>query len=208
MKLPVRFVLGTKNLYLFLISTALLLYGLYSYFDAVLFYFHKEPPVDIGTALEPKAEALADLKDGDFVKIRGIRSLQGGVVEEGFAKKKHMLYFFLGSPQFVVLEPMSEKKEDNTGGVYVTLSGRIYGFKTSGMAAKYRAFFDKSYGIAMAEEGWFLYGGKIPGADTTAVTVFSLLVILLIANILLAIRTLRHRPEPEYYDTDDDGEEA
>jgi len=208
MGLPIRFVLGTKNLYLFIISTALLIYGLYSYFDDVRFYFHKEPPVELGTALEPNTEALANLKDGDFVKIRGIRSLQGGVVEEGFAKKKLMLYFFLGSPKFVALEPMSEKEEENTGGVYVTLSGRIYGFKTSGMAAKYRTFFDKSYGITMAEEGWFLYGGKIPGTDTTAVTVFSLLIILLIANILLAIKTLRPKPEPEYYDPDDDGEDV
>lgn len=207
MNLPVRFVLGTKNLYLFILSTGLLLYGLYSYFDDVLFYFHKEPPVDLGTALEPNKEALSTLKDGDFVKIRGIRSLQGGVVEEGLTKQKNMLYFFLGSPKFVALEPMAEKEEKNIGGSYVTLLGRIYGFKTSGMAAKYRTFFDRSYGITMADEGWLIRGGKLPGTDTTAIAVFSLLIILLIVNILLAIKTLRPQPEPEYDDLDDDGED-
>ncbi len=208
MGLPFRFVLGTKNLYLFIISTALLIYGLYSYFDDVRFYFHKEPPVELGTALEPNTEALANLKDGDFVKIRGIRSLQGGVVEEGFAKKKLMLYFFLGSPKFVALEPMSEKEEENTGGVYVTLTGRIYNFTTNAAAARNGAFFDKSYGIAMAPDGWLVYGGKTPGSDTTVLVVFGALIVLLIGNILLAIKTLRPKPEPEYYDTDDDGEEA
>ncbi|HOW50773.1 MAG TPA: hypothetical protein PLV42_01880 [bacterium] len=208
MALPIRFVLGTKNLYLFIISMAVLLYGIYTYFDDFRFYFHKEPPVDLGTALEPNNEALAKLKDGDYVKIRGIRSLQGGVIEEGFSKKKHMLYFFLGSPKFLALEPMAEKEEENVGGVYVTVTGRAYNFKTNGAAAKNRDFFDKRYAITMAEEGWFIRGGKIPGSDTTAVVVFALLFILFIGNILLAIKTLRPKPEPEYYDPDDDGEDA
>ena len=211
MGLPFRMVLGTKNLYLFILSMAVLLYGIYTFTDDLRFYFSDPTPADLGTALEPNLDTLAKLKDGDYVKIRGIRSLQGGVTEEGFAKKKYMLYFFLGSPKFLALEPMSEKKEDNTGGVYVTLTGRAYHFKTSGAAAKNRDFFDKRYGITMADDGWFIRAGVAPGADTTAIIVFGALTFLLIGNILLAIKTLRPRPEPdddEFDDTDDNGDKA
>lgn len=211
MKLPVRFVLGAKNLYLFILSSIVLLYGLYTYLDEAIFYFHDPVPVTLGTALEPNDAALAALSDGDYVTIRGIRSVQGGVIEEGFSKKRFMIYYLLGSPRFVVVEAMPEKKdgeEDNLGGTVVTIRGRAYGFQSNAGAKRFVNFFEKNYGITMAEKGWLLRAGIEPRKDLFPVFMWAVLLVLFAANIALAVKTLRPGPEPEYDDTDDDGEEA
>ncbi len=204
--MPLKIVLGKKNLYLFLISTAVLLYGLSLTFDGARFYFHNEPPIDLGDALTPNETALATVKDGDYVKIRGLRSIQGGVLEEGFSKKKRMLYYFLGSPRFVVNEPMAKEEEKNAGGTRVTVIGRIYRFETSGGAARARDFFEKRYELAMAKDGFFIRAGENPRTDTGAVAIFATLAVLLLINLFLAFKTLRrpHEVPQEDNDIDDD----
>lgn len=210
--MPLRIVLGKKNLYLFIVSTAVLLYGLYLTFDGARFYFHDAPPVDLGDALTPNETALAAVKDGDHVTIRGIRSIQGGVMEEGFSKKKRMLYYFLGSPRFVVSEPMAKEEEKNAGGMRVKVTGRIYRFETSGGAARARDFFEKRYELTMAKDGFFIRAGENQRTDTGAIALFAALVVLLLINLLLALKTLRRReekPEEEEDDiTDDDTDDT
>jgi len=209
---PLKLVLGRKNLYLFILSTVILLYGLYLAFDGARFYFHDTPPVDLGDALEPNEQALTVVRDGDFVTIRGIRSIQGGVLEEGFSKKKRMLYYFLGSPRFVVSEPMAKEEEKNAGGMRVTVKGRIYRWTTSGGAVRMREFFEKRYGLTMSPDGFFIRAGEYPRTDTGAVVLFVLLAILLAVNISLAVYTLRRRhvqeEETSTIDETDDSEET
>lgn len=210
-----KIALGRKNLFLFIASTAVLLYGLYLTFDGARFYFHDAPPVDLGEALTPNEEALAKVVDGDYVTIRGIRSIQGGVMEEGFSKKKRILYYFLGSPRFVVSEPMAKEEEKNAGGMRVRVTGRIYRFETSGGAARARNFFEKRYELTMAKDGFFIRAGENPRTDTGAVALFSALLVLLLVNLSLALKTFRRREEaPEENDdiggdddSDDTGEE-
>lgn len=218
MKLPVRFVLGAKNLYLFVLSSVVLLYGLYTYLEEALFYFHDPVPVNLGTAIEPNDAALAALSDGDYVTIRGIRSVQGGVIEEGFSKKKFMIYYLLGSPRFVAVEAMPEKKdgeEENLGGTVVTIRGRAYGFQTDPGAKRFSDFFEKNYGITMAEKGWLLRAGIEPRTDLFPVLLWALLLALFAANIALAVKTLRRSAsvgeegdDGEEYGPEDDGEET
>ncbi len=217
MRLPVRFVLGAKNLYLFLLSSVVLLYGLYTYLGEALFYFHDPVPVELGTALEPNKDALETLSDGDYVTIRGIRSVQGGVIEEGFSKKKFMIYYLLGSPHFVAVEAMPEEKdgeEENLGGTMVTIRGRAYGFQTDRGAKRFATFFEKNYGITMAEKGWLLRAGVEPRTDLFPVFLWALLLVLFAANIVLAIKTLRRNTSEEGEGSgeedgpEDDGEET
>lgn len=196
----ISFYVGRKNTVTFVIASAVLLFGIVSYFDNVIYFFSAQEPVDLKDAMELDTEAFSKIKDGDFVQIKGITSIQGGAMKKGLAGKKHILYYLSGSSKFVI----SEKAPDESlGPQYKTVKGRAYSFKTNSNAAKMRDFFAKSLFIEMDEDGYLILAGMEPGSDYMSLIFFFVLIIAAGLNIFLFVKPLKPRDDLMENDIDE-----
>jgi hypothetical protein len=191
----IRFGFGRKNFTTFILATAVLIYALYSSVDGLVYYFSDASPTQIGDAMDPDMDAYSKIKDGDFVEIKGITSLQGGSLEKGFLGKKHFLYYFNGSDKFIVIEPSSD--EEMRSPARKTVRGRAHRFATSGQAQRMREFFLKSLYIEMSDDGVFIESGLEPGKDHKAPLFFGFLLALMALNIILFLKYLKKDNSPE-----------
>ena len=119
----IKSIIKKQNFHLFVFTTIILFYGTFSFFGDVSYFFSSGKPVDLGTAFNPNKKALQNLKEGDFVKIKGITSMFGGKVKKGFWGTEYIIYSFSSSTKFIVIE----KKEKNKkyGPSEKTISGKI-----------------------------------------------------------------------------------
>jgi len=187
----VRFVFKSRSALMPLIVTVVLIYGMYSFWSDFNYFFKSSTPIDLGAALKTNKELLAKVEAGDYARIKGIRSIKGGKITKGFLGEKYMTYFFMGSPDFIVVEKMHEEKEKNAGAKRVTVNGRIYPLKHSPEMMKLRDFFEKNFLVEMNRDGFLIYAGEEPGKDYYSVSFFILLFIFLVLNTLLTIRSFK-----------------
>lgn len=185
-----RFVHKKKSIPVSILTMLLLLYGIFSFYTDVTYFFQDSKPLNLGKALEVKEDALQDIKEGEFVQISGIRSIHVGSIKKGFLGEEFLIYYFMGSPKFIVIEPMPENKEEkNIIAHRVKVKGRIFSFEKNNDAQRMRQFFLNSMGITLAEDGFLIQSGHAPGEDYLSVIFFVLLIVLLGVNIYLLIRS-------------------
>ncbi|MCK5807361.1 hypothetical protein KAH37_00095 [bacterium] len=191
-----------KSLHLFLLLAVVLLYGMYVFFSDFLFYFHSAPPKDLGDAMSPNLSVLATVEDGDYIKMTGIRAVQGGTLTKGLLGEKYTLFYFTGSNRFLAIQKTPEDKP--LGPAYVTVVGRAYSFKTNGYAQSMNTFFNKQLFIEMSPDGFLIHSGLKPGEDKTALVMFALMILLFLINVGLMVRQTWFPPakqdEDDLYD--------
>ncbi len=196
----IRLSTGKKSTQLFVVILLVLGYAAFSMVDDVRFYFHSAPPINLGEAMTPDKQALAKLHDGDYVKVHGIRAVQGGTVTKGFWGDKYTIFYFSGSDLFIGIQ--KTPKDKKVGPEYMTLRGRAYSFKTDADARKYRDFFKKQLLLEMSPNGWLIRGEEPKDERATAV-IFAVVVFLLLLNIVLMVRQIMEKPEEEEFEADE-----
>lgn len=179
----------------YIITAAIILFAMYYFLDDVRYFFSSKTPIDLGGAMEIKPEILDSVKDGDFVKIKGIRSIQGGNMQKSVLGKPHMIYYFIGSTKFVVLERMSADEEKNAGAVYVTIEGRLFKFKTNKAANRSADFFRTTFGLKFDDNGAMIEADLLPRTDYFSLSIFLLLIVMLAIDIFLAFATIGRKPD-------------
>ena len=199
----ISFYVGKKNVISFLIATFVLLYALYAFLDNVVYFFSDDTPIDLGDALELNTDAFAKVRDGDYVQIKGITSVQGGTIKKGLLGEKHVVYYLNGSSKFII-DSAVENEESFSGPHYRTVKGRAFAFKTNSKAAKMQAFFANSLYIEMKDDGFFIEDGAIPRTDFAGLFMFVFFAVLMVLNIIFFVRPLK-RETANDMDKDFDG---
>ncbi|MBP5406406.1 hypothetical protein J6Z19_04575 [bacterium] len=187
----ISFYVGKKNVVSFLVATVILVYAIYAFSDNVFYFFSNDTPIDLGDALELNNEAFAKIKDGDYVQIKGITSVQGGNIKKGILGERHVVYYLNGSPKFIIDSAVTD---DNSfsGPHYRTVRGRAFAFRTNSKAAKMQAFFANSLFLEMKDDGFFIEDGVIPRTDYTGLFTFVFFCVLMVLNIIFFVRPLKH----------------
>lgn len=195
----ISFYVGKKNIITFLAASIILLFGIYSFVDDIVYFFSSNEPIDLHEAMELDKAAFEKLKDGDYVQVKGITSVQGGAMKKGLSGQKYILYYLSGSPKFIVNEKIDE---DPSGPQYKTVRGRAYGFKTNSNAAKMRNFFANSLFIEMDEDGYLIQAGVEPGSDYMSLLFFVVLILAMGLNIFLFLKPFK--PQEDLMEDDID----
>ena len=186
----ISFYVGKKNFVTFIVASLILIYAIYAFSDNVIYFFADDSPIDLGDALELDNDAFAKVKDGDFVQIKGITSVQGGNIKKGIFGEKHVVYYLNGSPKFIIDSKVTGE-DSFSGPHYRTVKGRAFAFKTNSKAAKMQAFFANSLFIDMNDDGFFIEDGVIPRTDYTGLFMFMLFCVLTVFNIVFLIKPLK-----------------
>lgn len=196
----ISFYVGKKNTVTFILASVVLLLGIYSYTDEVIYFFSANEPIDLKDAMDLDKDAFSKVKNGDFVQVKGITSIQGGSVKKGLIGQKYILYYLSGSAKFIINEKIDEEPK---GPQYKTVKGRAYGFKTDSNAAKMRNFFANSLFIEMDEDGFLIEAGMEPGSDYMSLLFFILLILAMVLNIYLFVKPLKPKEDPMENDIDE-----
>lgn len=199
----ISFYVGKKNFITFIIASLILLYAIYAFSDNVIYFFADDTPIDLGDALELNTENFAKVKDGDYVQIKGITSIQGGNIKKGVFGEKHVVYYLNGSSKFIIDSAVPDD-DSFAGPHYRTVKGRAFAFKTNSKAAKMQAFFANSFYIEMKDDGVFIEDGVIPRTDYTGLFMFVFFCILLILNIVFFIKPIKSETSQEEIDREID----
>ncbi|MFO7736285.1 MAG: hypothetical protein R6W70_08760 [bacterium] len=192
-----RFVMGSKNMVMFFILSALILAYMWTYVDDVMYFFSDRTPADLGSAMDVDKDVLADISDGDYVKISGIRSIQGGTFESGLFAEPHMVYYLTGNKKFLILEKKPED-EEGVGPRRMEVKGRIYAFSSDSRAERMREFFKTQLLLEMSPDGYLIKHGDIPGEDYTSLVVFIILMIFFIFNVYTMFKTYKKNEEIDF----------
>jgi len=187
--------IGKKNIVTFLIASAILLYGIISSIDGVMYFFSDNKPIDLKGAMNLDKEAFGKVKDGDFVQVKGITSVQGGSLQKGIWGEKHVVFYLTGSSKFIIIEKVEEGED--RGPQDRVLQGRAHLFKTDGHAEKMRQFFLKSFLIEIEPDGMMIESGKVPGKDFWPLILMAALIILMGLSIFLFIKPMKTEKEME-----------
>ena len=186
----ISFYVGKKNFVTFVIASLILIYAIYAFSDNVIYFFADDTPIDLGDALELNTDAFAKVKDGDFVRIKGITSVQGGNVKKGIFGERHVIYYLNGSSKFIIDSAVTD--EDSFAGPhYRTVKGRAFSFRTNSKAAKMQAFFANSLFLEMKDDGFFIEDGVIPRTDYTGLCMFVFFCLLMVLNVVFFIKPLK-----------------
>lgn len=192
--------IGRKNTVTFFAASAILLFGIYAFFGDVVYFFSSSEAIDLKDAMELDKVNFDKVKDGDFVQVKGITSVQGGSTKKGITGTEYILYYLTGSSKFIINE---KKKDDSLGPQYKTVRGRAYRFNTNSNAAKMRNFFAKSFMIEMDEDGILIEAGLEPGRDYSAIVFFIMLLTALGLNTYLFFKPLKQKEDPMENDIDE-----
>ena len=195
----IRFVAKNRSHMMVFVVIMVLGYGLYSFFGEFAFFFHDKNPIALGSGMKINSDNLSKVKPGDYVEISGIRSIKGGKIQKGFLAVPHMIYFFLGNSDFVVVEKMDEDEEKNVGAQHVVVRGRIYPFKHSKNMMRMRSFFKNNFALEMNEDGYVISVGEKPGDDYFSLIVF--LGLIFVAIYIIAV-TVKNQFFPSEEDED------
>ena len=195
----ISFYVGKKNFITFVIASVILLYAIYSFSDNVIYFFSDDTPIDLGDALELNTENFAKVKDGDYVQIKGITSVQGGNIKKGITGERHVVYYLNGSSKFIVDSAVTDE-DSFTGPHYRTVKGRAFSFKTNSKAAKMQAFFANSLYLDMKDDGFFIEDGVIPHTDYAGFFMFIFFTVLMILNIVFFIKPMKREASQEDID--------
>ena len=190
----ISFYVGKKNIIAFVISSVILVYAIYAFSDNVFYFFADDNPIDLGDALELNNEAFARVKDGDYVQIKGITSVQGGNVKKGVFGERHVIYYLNGSSKFIIDSAVTDG-DSFAGPHYRTVKGRAFAFKTNTKAAKMQAFFANSLFLEMKDDGFFIEDGVIPRTDYAGLGMFVFFCVLAVLNIVFFIKPFKREPE-------------
>ena len=186
----ISFYVGKKNFVTFVIASLILIYAIYAFSDNVIYFFADDTPIDLGDALELNNDAFAKVKDGDFVRIKGITSVQGGNIKKGIFGERHVVYYLNGSSKFIIDSAVTD--EDSFAGPhYRTVKGRAFAFRTNSKAAKMQAFFANSLFLEMKDDGFFIEDGVIPRTDYTGLCMFVFFCLLMVLNVVFFIKPLK-----------------
>ncbi|MGI6394336.1 MAG: hypothetical protein ACOX2F_06360 [bacterium] len=188
----VSFYIGKKNYITFLIASLVLLFGIYSFFGDVLYFFSNKTPIDLNDAMELNKAEFDKVADGDFVQVKGITSVQGGAIQRGLFGTEYTLYYFTGSGKFIVNEKSGDRP---SGPQYKTVKGRAYRFNSSSNAAKMRNFFLKSFMIEMDEDGILIEAGLEPGSGCSSLIIFMVFVVVMGLNIYFFIKPIKQKED-------------
>ncbi len=194
MKKP-SFYIGRKNIVTFLLASAILIYGMVSTIDGVMYFFADDKPIDMKTALELDKDAFSKVKDGDYVQVKGITSIQGGSLQKGLWGEKHVVFYLTGSPKFIVIEKVED--DENRGPENRTIKGRAHLFKTDKQAEKMRQFFLNSFLIEIDQDGIMIESGMIPGKNYWPLILMTILMTLMGLNIYLFMKPMKTEKEME-----------
>jgi len=197
----IAFYIGKKNGVTFIIATFVLLFGLYSLSGDVIYFFSGRDAIDLKEAMNIDKDAFAKIEDGDFVKVRGITSIQGGAMKKGITGQKHILYYLTGSSKFIVNEKIDEDPE---GPQEKTVKGRAFKFETDGNAARMRSFFANTFGIEMDADGILIEAGLEPGSDYSSLIFFILMLAALGINIWLFFKPLKINEDDDFLESEID----
>ena len=200
----ISFYVGKKNIVTFLIASAILIYAIYAFSDNVIYFFADAEPINLGDALELDTEAFAKVRDGDYVQIKGITSVQGGNIKKGVLGERHVVYYLNGSSKFIIDSAVTD--EDSFAGPhYRTVKGRAFAFRSNSKAAKMRAFFSNSLFIEMKDDGFFIEDGVIPRTDYAGLCMFAFFCVLMVLNVVFFIRPLKRETGADMFDRELDG---
>ena len=199
----ISFYVGKKNFITFAVASLILLYAIYSFSDNVIYFFSNDTPVDLGDALELNTENFAKVKNGDYVQIKGITSIQGGNIKKGLFGEKHVVYYLNGSSKFIIDSAVTDE-DSFSGPHYRTVKGRAFAFKTNSKAAKMHDFFANSLYIDMKDDGFFIEDGVIPHTDFAGLFMFAFFAVLMILNIIFFIKPLKRETTQEEIDREID----
>ena len=200
----ISFYVGKKNFITFIVASVILLYAIYAFSDNVIYFFSDDDPIDLGDALELNTENFAKVKDGDYVQIKGITSIQGGNIKKGVTGERHVVYYLNGSSKFIIDSAVTD--EDSFAGPhYRTVKGRAYAFKTNSRAAKMQAFFANSLFLEMKDDGFFIEDGVVPRTDYAGLFMFAFFCVLMILNIVFFIKPMKRETGGDMFDRDLDG---
>ncbi|HQN72642.1 MAG TPA: hypothetical protein PLX56_06075 [bacterium] len=196
----ISFYIGRKNTVTFFLASAVLLFGIYSFFGEVVYFFSGSEAIDLKDAMEIDKANFEKVDDGDFVQVKGITSVQGGAIQRGITGTEYILYYLTGSSKFII----NEKNDgESKGPQYKTVRGRAYKFSTNSNAARMRNFFARSFMIEMDEDGILIEAGLEPGSDYAALIFFIMLIAAMGLNIYLFIRPLKQKEDPMENDIDE-----
>ncbi len=193
--MKIRFVRKKKSIFMLVFISLVIFYGLSAFYDDVLYFFHSSTPVKLGDAALVDASKLKTIKGDSFVQITGVRSFHAGEVKKGFWNDKYIIYYFLGSPNFLIFEKKSEKKDEKFGAVEVNIKGRIVPVKGNKSAVGLKKFFENSFAVEMSEESFIIYEGDAPGKNFLSLISFILLALIFVTNIFLFIKNRRIEDE-------------
>ena len=200
----ISFYVGKKNFITFAVASLILLYAIYSFSDNVIYFFSNDTPIDLGDALELNTENFAKVKDGDYVQIKGITSIQGGNIKKGVLGERHVVYYLNGSSKFIIDSAVTDE-DSFSAPHYRTVKGRAFAFKTNSKAAKMQAFFANSLFLDMKDDGFFIEDGVIPRTDFTGLFMFAFFTVLMILNVIFFIKPLKHETGGDILDKELDG---
>lgn len=195
----ISFYVGKKNFVTFIVASLILLYAIYAFSDNLLYFFSDENPIDLGDALELNTENFAKVKDGDYVQIKGITSVQGGNIKKGVFGERHVVYYLNGSSKFIIDSAVTDE-DSFSGPHYRTVKGRAYAFKTNPKAAKMQAFFANSLYLDMKDDGFFIEDGVIPRTDYAGLFMFVFFTVLMILNVVFFIKPMKRETRQEDID--------
>ncbi len=198
----VRFVFKRTNILPGIIISLILLFGVYSFAAETFFFFSSEQPLKLGSAFTPDKDSLYKITSGKYVEIEGVRSIQGGVIKKGFFARPYMIYYFLGSPDFMIVEPKSGDAEKDAGAKKVDIKGRIYLVKGDEKLERIRVFFQNVLGVEMNPEGYVINAGEVPGDNIVAPIGFSVMLFLFILNIFFMIKKFRDEKNTDFNEFD------
>lgn len=187
--------IGKKNIVTFVLASAILIYGMVSSIDGLMYFFSEDKPIDMNTALELDNDAFSNVKDGDYVQVKGITSIQGGSLQKGMWGEKHIVFYLTGSPKFIIIEKVEE--DENRGPENRTIKGRAHLFKTDGQAERMRKFFLNTFLIEIDEDGMMIESGNIPGTNYWPLILMAALIILMGLNIYLLVKPMKTEKEME-----------
>jgi hypothetical protein len=195
----ISFYVGKKNFITFAVASVILLYAIYAFSDNVIYFFSNDTPIDLGDALELNNDAFAKVKDGDYVQIKGITSVQGGNIKKGVTGERHVVYYLNGSSRFIIDSAVTDE-DSFSGPHYRTVKGRAFAFKTNSRAAKMQAFFANSLFLDMKDDGFFIEDGVIPRSDYAGLFMFAFFALLMILNIVFFIKPMKRETRQEDID--------
>ena len=199
----ISFYVGKKNYITFIIASLILLYAIYSFSDNVIYFFSNDTPIDLGDALELNTENFAKVKDGVYVQIKGITSVQGGNIKKGITGERHVVYYLNGSSKFIIDSAVTGE-DSFSGPHYRTVKGRAFAFKTNSKAAKMQSFFANSLFLEMKDDGFFIEDGVIPRTDFAGLFMFAFFMLLMILNIVFFIKPMKREATQEEIDREID----
>ena len=169
----------------------------------MIYFFSNDTPIDLGDALELNTENFAKVKDGDYVQIKGITSIQGGNIKKGVTGERHVVYYLNGSSKFIIDSAVTDE-DSFSGPHYRTVKGRAFAFKTNSKAKKMQSFFANSLFLDMKDDGFFIEDGVIPRTDYAGLFMFGFFTILMILNIVFFIKPLKRETSQEEIDREID----